>query len=129
MLFADPGCTSCEAAISALEQVVRGENARTRIVIATNAAPQIIDAIAAFRETPVEIARVEREVPYLSYQTLVTPFFFAIDQGGVIRAKGSTTSPREIRTLLRAARVADASKWDASELNTEEEQRYERVTA
>lgn len=128
LLFADPGCASCDAAMTALERIARGDD-DTRIVVATSATPDVIQTIPAFRETELDIVRVDRDVAYLMYQAAVTPFLFAIDDSGVVRAKGLVTTEREIRRMMRALDRVRATEPDAAQEHRKEGLRHEQITA
>jgi len=102
LLFADPGCVSCQTAITALERLAPTLR-ETRILVATSAEPAVIAAVEEFRDASVPVRRVAREVPDRVYRTLSTPFAYIIDPEGIIRAKGVMGDEGALRKLLQKA--------------------------
>lgn len=100
LLFADPGCVSCQTAISALERLAPTLR-ETHILVATTAEPAVIAAVEEFRDASVPVRRVAREVPGKVYRTLSTPFAYIIDPEGIIRAKGVMGDEGALRKLLQ----------------------------
>lgn len=106
LLFADPGCASCEKAIGVLQDLMAEEPAAPpRVLVATHADDMLLKHTEAFTKTGLEIAVVDRRVAFDLYRTSTTPFCYAIDMEGVIRAKGTVGELREARGLLKAVRV------------------------
>lgn len=101
ILFADPGCVSCEGALSELERFVPKLGNSVRLFVATSAEPAQIAAIDAFKKTSLPISRVSHDVPYKLFRTLVTPFVFLIDPEGIIRAKGFATDEKAFRKIVQ----------------------------
>jgi hypothetical protein len=110
LLFADPGCAGCEKALVALHQVLGDRPRRDlRVLVATSARRDFVEAVEAFRETPLEIGLVGDDVASRLYRTTVTPFAYAIDERGVIRGKGPLGEVAEIERLLRDVHRSDAN--------------------
>lgn len=101
LLFADPGCVSCQGALRALEHFAPEVAARMQILVATSADPALITAVEEFRTASVTIGRVDGEVPFKLYRTHATPFLYVIDAEGVIQAKGVAGNEAEFRKLVR----------------------------
>jgi hypothetical protein len=101
LLFADPGCASCETALQALEQLVSTFTPTLRIQVVTSAEPARITAVETFNTTSFDICRVHHEVSTQLYRARVTPFAFLIDPEGIIRAKGIAGNERSLRNLVR----------------------------
>lgn len=102
LLFADPGCVSCQTAVSALERLTPTLR-ETQILVATSAEAPVIAAVEAFRDASVPVSHVAREVLSRMYHTLSTPFAYVIDPEGVIRAKGIMGDEDALRKLLQQA--------------------------
>lgn len=101
LLFADPGCASCEQAVQALERAGAGGDQLSHTLIVTTAEPSRIRAIEAFQATPLPIARVQPHVADRLFRTTVTPFLFVIDPDGTVAAKGVATDHLAVRALLQ----------------------------
>lgn len=101
LVFADPGCVSCENMLHALEQLAPKLEQGTSVLVVTSAEPVQIDASGAFRTTTVEVSRIHDEVRSRFYRTQVTPFGYLIDPDGIIRAKGAATDGTAIRKIVR----------------------------
>jgi hypothetical protein len=102
LLFADPGCVSCQTAVSALERLAPSLR-EMRILVATTAEPNVIAAVEQFQDASVLISRVAWEVPSKMYRTLTTPFAYVIDPQGIIKAKGIAGDASEIRKIVQKA--------------------------
>jgi hypothetical protein len=102
LLFADPGCISCQTAVSALEHFAPTLR-ETQILVATTAEPAVIKAVEQFQDASVPISRVEWEVPSRLYHTLTTPFAYVIDPEGVVRAKGMASDEAALRKIAQKA--------------------------
>jgi hypothetical protein len=100
ILFVNPGCGSCEVAVRNLEQVTR-KVSQLRVLAVTDSDPEAVNAIDAFRETAVELIRVERTVPNELYRTYSTPYAYGIDASGAIRASGEAVTARQIKGFVR----------------------------
>ena len=100
LLFADPGCGSCEALLSDLASDVNG--VAERVLVVTTASEQIVGAYPGFREPRVRIARVGPRVKQ-RYGVRSSPFAVELtDTGMVVRAYRlnaitdlATTSPTQ----------------------------------
>ena len=101
LVFADPGCVSCEHTLLALERLAPRLRQTMRVMVATNAELGPIMAVDAFRTTSIEIGRIRRDVSSKLYHTSVTPFAFLIDPDGMIRAKGIVADESSIQKLVR----------------------------
>jgi hypothetical protein len=102
LLFADPGCASCQTAVVALEHLAPTLPG-TNILVATTAEPTLIEAVEPFRDASIPISRVDREVSNKMYRTLTTPFAYVIDPIGIIRAKGIAGDERTLHKLVQKA--------------------------
>jgi hypothetical protein len=103
LLFADPGCASCETALQALEQLAPTVAHTLHIQVVTSAQPAQIMAVELFNSTSFAISRVRHDVGPGLYRARVTPFAFLIDPEGIIRAKGIVGNERSLRNLVRKA--------------------------
>lgn len=101
LLFADPGCASCETALQALTHLAPTVAHTLRIQVVTSAHPSQIMAVELFHTTSFDISRVREDVATQLYRARVTPFAFLIDPEGIIRAKGIAGNERSLRNLVR----------------------------
>jgi hypothetical protein len=101
LLFADPGCISCQNALRALERFIVELPSEMRVLVVTSSEPALIDAIEEFRTTSVELGIVDRAIPFKLYRTHATPFAYVIDAQGLIQAKGGCSSENDFRKIVR----------------------------
>lgn len=102
LVFADPYCASCTELLAILGRLAREPASDgIRILVATDASSDQIAAVEAFRATDLEVARIDRSISTRRYRVELTPFVFAIDEGGVVRAHGTVEDERELRNVLR----------------------------
>jgi hypothetical protein len=101
LIFADPGCVSCQQALLALERLLPHFTPSMQVLVATSAESALIAASDAFRHASVEIGRVAASVSTRLYSTSITPFAFLIDPEGVTRAKGAVTDESSLRKVVR----------------------------
>jgi hypothetical protein len=102
LLFADPGCVSCQTAVAGLERLAPTLR-ETQVLVVTSAEPAVISAVEEFREASVPISRVPPEVAIKLYRTLSTPYAYVIDPQGVIKAKGVAADETALRKLTQKA--------------------------
>lgn len=100
LLFADPGCATCQHTLIALERLAP-KLASLHILVATTAEPALFAAFDAFRLASVEVGRISADVSTRLYRTSVTPFGYVIDPEGVIRARGTVSDESSLRKLVR----------------------------
>ncbi len=103
LLFADPGCVSCQTAMTALEELAPRLRKSVRILVLTSADPEQIMAVESFSAASVDLGHVSREVPDELYRTHATPFGYLIDSEGIVQAKGIAASASAIRALTSKA--------------------------
>ena len=101
LLFADPGCASCQTTLIALERLAPKLERTMQVLVATSAEPAQIAAADAFRTSSIEIGRVRNDLSSRLYRTNITPFGYLIDPEGLIRAKGVTGDESSLRKLMR----------------------------
>lgn len=101
LVFADPGCSSCQDTLRTLERMSPKLAQTMRLLVLTTADPSQVAAADAFRNASVTIGRVRNEVPAKLYHTRVTPFAHLIDPEGVIRAKGIASDEASFRKIVR----------------------------
>ncbi len=101
LLFADPGCISCQNALVALEHLLPQIASLMQILVATTADITLISAVEEFRISSVNIGCVDKDVAFKLYHTYTTPFMYIIDPKGVIQAKGFVKSEADIQKLIR----------------------------
>lgn len=101
LVFADPGCSSCQDTLRTLEWLAPKLNQTMRLLVVTTAEPAQIAAADAFRKASITIGRVRNDVPSKLYRTHVTPFAYLIGPDGGIRAKGVAADEVSIRKLVR----------------------------
>lgn len=101
LLFADPGCVSCQGALRALERLAPEVAQTMQMLVVTSADPALITAVEEFRTASVAIGRIDRDVPFHLYCTHATPFAYVIDSEGVIQATGIVGNEADIRKMMR----------------------------
>jgi hypothetical protein len=101
LLFADPGCVSCQKTLVALDRLAPKLEQTMQVLVATPAEPAQIAAADAFREATVEIGRIHSNVSTRLYRTTVTPFGYLIDPRGMTRAKSVVGDESSLRKLVR----------------------------
>lgn len=84
LIFADPGCTTCETEIRKLARL-RKEDAAARVLIVTTASATIVRSIPAFAESPVPVARVGTRVRNL-YRAFSAPLVVCLNEDGTVGA-------------------------------------------
>lgn len=100
LLFADPGCMSCQDVLPIFERFLSKVEKPLRVLVLTSAEPALIATSEAFRTTFLSIGRVNREVSSKLYHTNITPFACLIDTTGVIRSKGVAADEATIRKIM-----------------------------
>jgi hypothetical protein len=102
LMFTSPGCASCATALTNLEKVTRKLRQNgLRVLAVTEAEPEVIDAVEAFRDSPIPIARVDAEVPTQVFRTYTTPFVYAIGASGEVVGAREAVTPGQIRELVK----------------------------
>jgi hypothetical protein len=103
LLFADPGCGSCEQALNVVEEATRRERANgLRVLALARAEPGQLAALDGFRETTLPLGRIHDRVASRDYRVSATPFFYAIDEDGLVRSRGTVGTKADIKRALRA---------------------------
>lgn len=103
LVFADPGCESCRNTVVALGRITPKLRQVTRVLVVTHADPALIATVEAFRDTAVDVGRVDFDMSIKLYNTHTTPFAYLIDSAGVIRAKGIAGDEAMIRKITHKA--------------------------
>jgi len=111
LVFADPGCVSCQSTLLALERLAPKLEQKMRVLVLTSAELGEINAADAFRTSSTVISRVHSDVPSRLYRITVTPFGYLIDPAGMIRARDIVADESAIQKLVR--------KVDRSSVNVE----------
>lgn len=101
LVFADPGCSSCQGTIPALERLTSTFTRPLSILVVTSADPQLIAIVDAFRTVSVDIAQVSKQVADELYQTHATPFAYLIDPSGLIQEKGAVSDELALQKMLQ----------------------------
>lgn len=103
LVFAEPGCVSCQGTITALDRLAPAFNQRIRLLVITSADPAQVAAIYAFKTASIDINHVSKDVPYHLYRTYSTPFAYLINPSGVILTKGVVIDEPTIRQMIQKA--------------------------
>lgn len=103
LVFADPGCVSCQNTLLALERLMPKLGQAIHVLVVTTAEPAQIAAVDAFRSASCDICRIRSDVSYKLYRTSVTPFGYLIDPEGMIRARGIVVDEASIRKIVSKA--------------------------
>lgn len=114
LLFADPGCVSCQNALSTLEEIAPQIRNKLSLIVMTSSDPELIAAVKAFHSSTFEVGLVKNDVIFKSYKTNTTPFMYVIDAKGVIQAKGLAGSKNDIKEVLRKADRLDHAPIEAT---------------
>lgn len=101
IIFADPGCSSCEKAMLILENFKIDVKPGMQPIVVTTADTTEVDAIGAFRRSSLPIAQVKREVFSRLYKTNTTPFAYVVDPEGIVRGKGPASDQPSLRKIFR----------------------------
>lgn len=101
LLFADPGCASCESALLAIEASKPRLDSPLHILVVTSVEKERIAAIEVFRTTSITIACVSKDVPSQLYRTHITPFIYLIDDQGTIRDKEVAVNKTSVRKMIK----------------------------
>lgn len=106
LVFADPGCASCQDTLLSLEQLASKLEQKMRVLVLTTATSPQIAISDAFRSSTLSIGLIETQVSDKLYHTHTTPFAYLVDAQGVIRSKGVANSESAI---LKIAQKVDRS--------------------
>ncbi|MDQ3914937.1 MAG: redoxin domain-containing protein [Actinomycetota bacterium] len=86
IMFTDPHCAICTEMLAALDALAsRLVESGVRVVAATDAKPELVWALDAYRNTSLSLAHVDRDVTSRLYRMHVIPYAFGIDAQGVVR--------------------------------------------
>jgi hypothetical protein len=101
LMFADPGCLSCEHAMVALERVVAATNGLSlRVLVVTDADPELVAVTDSFSATSLELGHVHGDVARRLYRTHLTPFLYGIGPDGAVRSRGVAEREEQISAVL-----------------------------
>jgi hypothetical protein len=116
LVFADPYCGTCAELIRAVEQLPwEAKDIDLRLVVATTATRERVTSLHAFESIPGEVALIKESVMRRLYRVPVTPYVFVIDGTGVIQARGTARTNRELLEMInRAPRFDAADRLHAS---------------
>jgi thiol-disulfide isomerase/thioredoxin len=103
LMFATPGCGSCDEAVRNLESVVGRSAQPVDAYVVTEAGRSAVEASDAFRSTSVPILNVDYRVRADLYRTFSSPVLYAIAVDGKVYARDTTANARVMRRMLRAA--------------------------
>jgi len=101
-MFGDPLCISCERALSAIERLQQDDQDAYGLVV-TYAERRLIEAVSAFRDSPVPIHIVD-QASVDAYHVTQTPYLFIIDPSGHVKARGITDTLSGLQRLVIEAR-------------------------
>lgn len=102
LMFTSPGCGSCATALTNFEKVTRkARRDGIRVLAVTDAEPEVIRAVDAFRDSPIPIARVDPDVPARIFRTFTTPFVYAIGRDGEIVGAREAVTAGQIRDVVK----------------------------
>lgn len=100
-MFTSPTCGSCQVALKSLDEVTRElRDNGLRVLVVTDAEPQVIQAVEAFRDSPIPVARVDDDVPTRLFRTYTTPFLYAIGDDGHVLAAREAVTTGQVREVL-----------------------------
>jgi len=97
-LFGEPGCASCDRALSALEAVSAGSE--VGVLVVTDSSLGVCQAASSYRDSRLSVASIPKEVMRRQLNVVGTPLLIAVDPSGKVTTRTSTDSAKEIRRLL-----------------------------
>jgi hypothetical protein len=101
LAFAEPYCKSCAEMLSVLERITRRSRAAgLRVLVVTDGHRRQLDEVEAFRDTPLDVAIVDRDVTQRLFLTTVTPFLYGVGAEGAIEVKGVGSNEADVRVIL-----------------------------
>ena len=119
LLFSDPRCGACDAALEAVETVTRNSRAAgLRVLVITDADDIAVAANNALANTALDVAVVDRGVTH-DYRIAGTPLLVGVDREGVVRAKASSPDQTAVRRLLKDIRRATSGAAEVPETKKE----------
>ncbi len=101
LVFADPGCVSCQDTLLLLERLAPRLEQKMRVLILTSATSAQIAVSDAFRSATLSIGRIDADVSNKLYHTRTTPFAYLVDTEGVIQSKGIANSESAILKIAQ----------------------------
>jgi hypothetical protein len=105
LLFADPGCGSCEKALEIVEAASTDARATgLRVLALTQATPRQLAALDSFRKTSLLLGQIDDKVASQDYKVTATPFFYAVNAEGLISDRGTVATKADIRRALRSVK-------------------------
>ena len=109
LLFGDPLCGSCERALLALGNLVTsGFFGDLECLVLTSESREVVGAVDAFRDSPVRVAHVAKEVIIDSFNLRATPYLLLVDARGTIAASGPVHDESSILQLVRDKTITEA---------------------
>ncbi len=86
IMFTDPHCAICTEMLAVLDGLApRLVEGGVRVLAATDARPELVWALDAYRDTSLPLAHVDRDVTSRLYRMHVIPYAFGIDAQGIVR--------------------------------------------
>lgn len=114
LVFADPGCSSCETAVDVLGGLDLSGLPELQLAVVTSMEPSDMPVTSHFRSCAIPILHVAREVPVKLYQSNSVPLAILVDPGGLVRDKDIPINRDRVMKLLR--QVKGAPMADKQEL-------------
>jgi hypothetical protein len=114
LLFADPSCMACDAAVRELEKTVDEALLGDLSILVVTTEPDLYMAASeVFRSTTLPLARVSQDVAR-AYRVDATPFVYGVGADGSIRAHAVPRSARDFEAMAHAARTEAEAHAEAA---------------
>lgn len=102
LVLVHPGCKYCRTVLPLLEVAEEEHRGQVRVLLATSVDPRNAQRFASELNTSLPLLTLEADDVKTRFGTGLTPFAFAIDSVGVVRARGVVRdSSRAVGDLLR----------------------------
>jgi methylamine dehydrogenase accessory protein MauD len=108
LVFVSPSCPVCKTMLGILDAVLRSEQGRLRLVLASDGPREEHEAFVRAHGLADRTYVLSREVGF-AYQVGKLPYGVLIDADGVLRAKGLVNTREHVESLFEAHRHQVAS--------------------
>ena len=108
LVFLAPGCESCEIVGPGLRSISRSDESTTKLILTTGDSADSLKAYAG-RHGLTAATLVASPKVELDFGLAAAPYGVAIDESGIVRAKGIVNNIEHLGSLLDALKTDDAS--------------------
>ncbi len=111
LMFSSPECSACKHMFGQVRSFVKN-NPHIHVLMVSIGPTEVNRAIVAKENFPFPVVFLPEDTPVLrAYKIVQVPFFYVIDERGVILAKGSAQSEEDIEALWNASARHSQSLW------------------